>query len=96
MGALDPTKAKSKFLNIKNDLLYVKNKYQKSSNGEGCTCIRKVDDRLDFEQMDGSDKKIFLWGRSPATLYSIKIYFELIFRIFWTDNHAITKYKILY
>ena len=42
MGALDPTKAKSKFLKLKNDLLYVKNNYEKSGNGEGC--IRKVDD----------------------------------------------------
>jgi len=40
MGALDPTKAKSKFLKLKNDLLYVKNNYEKSGNGEGC--IRKV------------------------------------------------------
>jgi len=45
----------------------VKNNYEKSSNGEGY--IRKVDDSLDFEQMDGSDKKNFLRGRSPATLY---------------------------
>jgi len=33
MGALDPTKAKSKFLKLKNDLLYVKNNYEKSGNG---------------------------------------------------------------
>ena len=41
--------------------------YEKSGNGDGC--IRKVDDSLDLEQMDGSDKKNFLRGRSLATLY---------------------------
>jgi len=64
MGTLDPTKAKSKFLKLKNDLVYVRNNYEKSGNGEGC--IRKVDDSLEFEQIDGSDKKLFCGeGRLP-------------------------------
>ena len=67
MGTLDPTKAKSKFLKLKNDLVYVKNNYEKSGNGEGC--LSKVDDSLDFEPIDGSEKKNFLRGRSSATLY---------------------------
>jgi len=67
MEKLDPTKAKSKFLKLKNDLVYVKNNYEKSGNGEGC--LTNIDDSFEFEQIDGSAKKNFLRGRSPATLY---------------------------
>ena len=41
MGTFDPTKAKSKFL---NDLVHVRNYYEKSGNAEGS--FRKVDDSL--------------------------------------------------
>jgi len=67
MGTLDAAKAKSKFLKLKNDLVYVKTNYEKSGNGEGC--FTNVDDSLEFEQIDGSAKKNFLRGRTPATLY---------------------------
>ena len=36
----------------------MRNNYEKCGNGEGC--LRKVDDSLDFEQIDGLDKKMFL------------------------------------
>ena len=54
-------------LKLKNDFVYVKNNYEKSGNGEGC--LTNVDDSLEFEQIEGSAKKNFLRGRSPATLY---------------------------
>ena len=67
MGKLDPTKAKSKFLKLKNDLVYVKNNYEKSGNGEGCHT--NIDDSFEVELIDGSAKKKILRGRSPAILY---------------------------
>ena len=67
MGKLDATKAKSKFMKLKNDLVYVKNNYEKSGNGEGCHT--NIDDSFEDEVIDGSAKKNFLRGRSPAILY---------------------------
>ena len=67
MGKLDPAKAKSKFMKLKNDLVFVKNNYEKSGNGEGCHT--NIDDSFEVELIDGSAKKNFLRGRSPAILY---------------------------
>ena len=61
MGKLDPSKAKSKFLKLKNDLVYMKNNYEKSGNGEGCHT--NIDDSFEVELIDGSAKKNFLRGR---------------------------------
>ncbi len=57
MGTLDAAKAKSNFLKLKNDLVYVRNNYEKSGNRE--KCLSKIDDSLDFEPVDGLGKKIF-------------------------------------
>ena len=53
MGMLDPTKAKNKFLKLKNNFVYVRNNYEKSGNDEGY--LRKGYDSIEFEQIDGSD-----------------------------------------
>ena len=73
MGELDHEKAKSKFVLMKNYLIFVKMNYEKSGNGDGCL---DLDDDSSTEEIfkqlkviDGKDKKIFLQGRPPYTLY---------------------------
>ena len=73
MGELDHAKAKSKFVLMKNYLIFVKMNYEKSGNGDGCL---DLDDDSSTEEIfkqlkviDGEDKKNFLQGRPPYTLY---------------------------
>ena len=47
--------------------MYVKSNYENSGNGEGCHT--NIDDSFEVELIDGSAKKNFLRGRSPAILY---------------------------
>jgi len=69
MGDLTPEKAKTKYTKMKNELLVVKNNWEKSGNGDG-TLLQQADDTEDDEIMfDADDKRNFLQGRSPTLLY---------------------------
>ena len=73
MGELNATKAKSKFVLMKNYLIFVKMNYEKSGNGDGCMALNSDSSTEDIlkqlKVIDGDDKKNFLQGRPPYTLY---------------------------
>ena len=75
MGNLTAKKAKEKFMKMKNDLIIVKNNWEKSGNGDGSVRNNAIaeladsDDETEMDLMNANEKCNFLNGKSPATLY---------------------------
>ena len=77
MGILTPDKAKQKFFKLKNDLVVVKSRYEISGNGDGTVSRTQVEsnknedrnDPVELELINANDRRNFLNGKSPATLY---------------------------
>ena len=80
MGSLTPDKAKQKFFKLKNDLVIVKSRYEKSGNGDGSVLVVEQNDddssqnsdeidRDELQLMNANHKSRFLQDKSPATLY---------------------------
>jgi len=64
MGALTPDKAKQKFFKLKNDLLIVKNNWERSGNGDGSRLEQHTvdsnadsDDETEQELMSTNNKR---------------------------------------
>ena len=73
MGKCTPDKAKKKFFSMKNDLIPIKNNWEKSGNGDGSVQASVRDDSSidssEQELINANDKRNFLNGKSPAILY---------------------------
>ena len=71
MGTLTPDKAKKKFYKLKNEMVIVKMKWERSGNGDG-SFLEENAKEIDLEArslINGSDMVNFLGGASSSVLY---------------------------
>ena len=71
MGTLTPDKAKKKFYKMKNEMVIVKMKWERSGNGDG-SFLKETENEFDVDErelINGSDRSNFLGGASSSVLY---------------------------
>jgi len=71
MGTLTPDKAKKKFYKLKNELVIVKMKWERSGNGDG-SFLEETANEIDIDErnlINGSDISNFIGGASLSVLY---------------------------
>ena len=71
MGTLTPDKAKKKFYKLKNEMVIVKMKWERSGNGDG-SFLEETANEFDVDErelINGSDISTFIGGASSSVLY---------------------------